>query len=169
MFQLREKGEHALTGAAYETFARSCQALCRQYGVPFIVNDDITLAEALDADGIHVGQDDASCVAYRAKYPEKIVGVSVHTLTELQQAIDDGASYVGIGPIFHTTSKHDVIQSSVAFLKKARAAFPHIPIVAIGGITTANAAIVRQAGADGIAVIREIVDSQNIAETVKSL
>ena len=169
MFQLREKGDGALTGAAYEAFARECQALCRRYRVPFIINDDIALAEKLDADGIHVGQEDASFHAYRAQYPQKIVGVSIHTLRELEQAITDGASYVGIGPIFHTTSKQDVIQSSLTFLQKARNAFPHIPVVAIGGITTENARLVRQAGADGIAVIREIVDSKNIVATVQNL
>ncbi|MER2128213.1 thiamine phosphate synthase [Solibacillus sp.] len=169
MFQLREKGKGCLEGAAYLQFAKDCQKLCRQYKVPFIVNDDVELALALDADGIHVGQDDVGMVAFRKKCPEKIIGVSVHTLTQLNEAISNGADYVGIGPIFTTKSKVDVIQSSLQFLEAARKEHFKFPIVAIGGITTKNSHLVRQAGANGVAVISEIADSKAIFQTVKHL
>lgn len=167
MFQLREKGDEAKTGEQYVAFAKACQHLCARYAVPFIVNDDVELAVALDADGVHVGQDDASIQAYRRAYPDKIVGVSVHNVAEFAQAIDDGANYVGIGPIFETTSKLDAKPPSIAFLRKARRAYPKFPIVAIGGITTDNCGVVRAAGADGVAVIRDIAMSENVAQTVE--
>lgn len=169
MFQLREKGQGALTGEAYVAFAKRCQQLCARYNVPFLINDDVALAELLDADGIHVGQEDASIHAYRAQYPEKMIGVSVHTLPQFAQAIEDGANYVGIGPIFETTSKLDAQPPTIAFLTEARRAYPHFPIVAIGGITVANSDRVRQAGADGVAVIREIAESMQMRQTIALL
>lgn len=169
MFQFREKGQGALQGEAYIQFARDCQQLCRQYDVPFIVNDDVALACELDADGIHVGQEDCALIELRKTYSNKIIGVSVHNLAQLQDAISNGADYVGIGPIFHTKSKADAIQSSLAFLQAARKAQPNFPIVAIGGITTKNSALVREAGANGVAVISEITESADIFHTVKCL
>ena len=169
MFQFREKGEDALTGDAYVNFAKQCQQLCNKYRVPFIVNDDVELALAIDADGIHVGQDDAYLANFRNRCPEKIVGVSVHNLSQFKQAIEDGANYVGIGPVFKTKSKDDATQSSLAFLTEARMHFPEFPIVAIGGITTENSGLVRQAGAEGVAVISEITESRNILRTVQNL
>ena len=169
MFQLREKGEWCLEGVAYVQFAKDCQKLCRQYKIPFIINDDVELAVALEADGIHVGQDDLAITEFRKKCPNKIIGVSVHTIRELNEAILNGADYIGIGPIFTTKSKADVIQSSLQFLEDARKAQPNFPIVAIGGITTKNSHLVRQAGANGVAVISEIADSTAIFQTVKHL
>lgn len=169
MFQFREKGKGALHGDAYIQFAKNCQQLCRQYQVPFIVNDDVELAFALNADGIHVGQDDLAIREFRKKSLGKIIGVSVHTLKELEEAILNGADYVGIGPIFTTKSKADAIQSSLEFLAEARKVYPTFPIVAIGGITTENSYLVRQAGANGVAVISEIAESEDIFHTVANL
>jgi len=169
MFQLREKGEGALQGDACLQFARDCQRLCRKYNVPFIVNDDLELALALDADGIHVGQDDVPLAECLSKFPGKIIGVSVHTLQELDEAVNGGADYVGIGPIFQTRSKADAIQSSLDFLAAARKSHPTFPIVAIGGITAENSYLARQHGADGVAVISAITESENIEQTVKKL
>lgn len=169
MFQLREKGEGALQGESYISFAKECQRLCRQYQVPFIVNDDVELALALDADGIHVGQEDLAIKKFRKMSPGKIIGVSVHTLMELNEAIINGADYVGIGPIFTTKSKADAIQSSLAFLAEARNAQPTFPIVAIGGITIQNSYLVRQTGANGVAVISEIAESKDILYTITNL
>ncbi|WP_010289734.1 thiamine phosphate synthase [Kurthia massiliensis] len=169
-FQLREKGPNALRGTAYVQFARQCQALCQQYGVPFIVNDDVALALQLDADGVHVGQDDLSVNAVAALFPQKIIGVSVHNRMQLEEAIQRGASYVGIGPIYETTSKLDAqAPSGLTFLREAKKAYPSYPIVAIGGIHERNAHRVRQAGADGISVISAICKSDNIARTIQKL
>jgi len=169
MFQLREKGEGALEGKARLQFAKECQRLCRKYNVPLIVNDDLELAAALDADGIHVGQDDVPLKVCRQNFPGKIIGVSVHTLQELDEAVRGGADYVGIGPIFRTKSKADAIQSSLEFLDAARKAHPTFPIVAIGGITPENSHLARRHGADGVAVISAITESTDIEQTVKKL
>ncbi|MER1999394.1 MAG: thiamine phosphate synthase [Lysinibacillus sp.] len=169
MFQFREKGLDALSGEEYIQFAKQCQLLCRRFQVPFIINDDLHLAIKLNADGLHIGQDDGDIAHIRKLIPNKILGVSVHTLSQLDEAIVKGADYVGIGPIFKTTSKDDAIQSSLSFLTEAREQQPQFPIVAIGGITTKNSKVVRQAGATGVAVISEITQSKNVIQTIKEL
>lgn len=170
MFQLREKGEGALTGPALVQFAKSCQKLCRQYNVPFIVNDHVELALEIDADGVHVGQDDMDLAQIRTLFPEKWIGMSVHSMEEMDTAVEAGADYVGIGPIFETSSKLDAQKAAgVTFLSQARAAYLSYPIVAIGGITTKDVSEVRAAGADGIAVISAICQSNDINATVKAL
>jgi len=167
MFQFREKGPHALTGLAYEQFARQCQKLCQHYHVPFIINDDIDLAVRLGADGVHIGQEDVHVGIARKKIANMILGVSVHSLEELQTAMDHHADYVGIGPIFATTSKSDAhAPCGTNFLQQAHKLQPHLPIVAIGGINCTNADIVFQAGADGVAVISAICESEDIKQTV---
>ncbi len=170
IFQLREKGENALTGDSYVQFARKCQSLCHAYKVPFLINDDVELALKLNADGIHVGQDDLNIEMFRKRAENKIIGVSVHTMEELEKAIANGADYVGIGPIFETSSKKDAEPpAGVAFLKKARTDYPNVPIVAIGGISPTNSSIVREAGANGVAVISAISLSEDIWKTVREI
>ncbi|WP_305849719.1 thiamine phosphate synthase [Solibacillus sp. R5-41] len=170
MFQLREKGDGALTGTALVEFAKSCQKLCRQYNVPFIINDHVELALEIDADGIHIGQDDTELAQIRTPFPNKWIGVSVHSMEEMDFAVKDGADYVGIGPIFETTSKLDAKDAAgVTFLTLAREAYPSYPIVAIGGITTKDVYEVRAAGADGVAVISAICQSDDINATVKAI
>ncbi|MGE7841534.1 thiamine phosphate synthase [Lysinibacillus sp. NPDC093712] len=173
MFQFREKGQHALTNEQYEHFARQCQNLCRKYNVPFIVNDDIDLALKLNADGIHIGQDDYPVSLVRQKIGQRILGVSVHTATELQVALKYGADYIGIGPIYATTSKNDAKPPcGTEFLHQARSMYPLLPIVAIGGIDCQNAPAIIKAGADGVAVISALCESNDIqktASTFKSL
>ncbi|QCR34158.1 thiamine phosphate synthase [Lysinibacillus sp. SGAir0095] len=169
-FQLREKGEGSLTGEALESFARACQKLCKAYGVPFIVNDDVELALKLDADGIHVGQDDLAITEFRARAKNKIIGVSVHNEQEMELAVKSGADYVGIGPIYATKSKTDAQPpAGVDFLQKARSQYPNFPIVGIGGINEKNAAEVRSSGADGVSVISVICESPNIEKTIQAL
>lgn len=168
LFQFREKGDKGLKGNEYIRFAKQCQNLCRQYNVPFIVNDDADLALTLNADGVHVGQDDRPLKYIRKQFEGKIVGVSVHTEEEMYAAVQGGADYVGIGPIFETKSKLDAKPTAgVSFLLKARYNFPNFPIVAIGGITTENADEVIKAGADGVAVISAISQSRDRKATVQ--
>ncbi|MET4560910.1 thiamine phosphate synthase [Lysinibacillus parviboronicapiens] len=170
MFQFREKGPDALTGQAYEIFAQSCQKLCKQYHIPFIVNDDIELALKLGADGIHIGQDDFPVAVIREKIGDMLLGVSVHTKDEVHTALQYAADYVGIGPIFATTSKSDAKPpSGTEFLQQVRSEHPDLPIVAIGGIDESNAQLVFKAGAHGIAVISAICESVNIKDTVLTL
>ncbi|MER2191338.1 MAG: thiamine phosphate synthase [Solibacillus sp.] len=169
MFQLREKGTGALTGEAYVHFAEQCQKLCHAYEVPFIVNDDVALALKLQADGIHVGQDDQNIQQFREQMDGKIIGVSVHTERQLHEAVKSGADYVGIGPIFETKSKTDGQRAELAFLQRAKVLYSKVPVVAIGGITCETSASLREMGADGIAVISAISHSMNIQNTVNGL
>lgn len=169
-FQLREKGKGALKGVAYEAFARACQKMCQAYQVPFIVNDDVDLALKLNADGIHIGQEDLALSTFRKQAKGKIVGVSVHNSIEMEQAILNGADYVGIGPIYKTYSKKDAKPpAGLHFLNVVRKQFNNFPIVGIGGITEENADDVRSSGADGVSVISVICHSKNIKHTVKNL
>ncbi|WHY21723.1 thiamine phosphate synthase [Paenibacillus sp. G2S3] len=164
MFQFREKGTGALTAQVRFNLGRRLQKICRENGVPFIVNDDIDLAIALDADGIHVGQDDTPALAIRQLLGEdKIVGVSAHSLAEAQQAIADGADYLGIGPIYPTSSKEDAqAVRGTSVIEEIRNCGITIPLVGIGGITVHNAAPVLAAGADGISVISAIAGAEDI-------
>lgn len=169
-FQLREKGEGSLIGAAYEEFARACQKMCQSYQVPFIVNDDVELALKLNADGIHVGQEDLALSTFREQAKGKIVGVSVHNSREMKQAILNGADYVGIGPIYRTKSKTDAKPpAGLPFLSAMRKQAGNFPIVGIGGITEENASAVRSSGADGVSVISVICHSKDIKQTVENL
>ncbi|QOV13446.1 thiamine phosphate synthase [Viridibacillus arvi] len=158
LFQFREKGENALTGEDKLNFAKACQALCKKYHIPFIVNDDVNLAIALDADGVHVGQDDANANAVREKIGlNKILGVSTHSLTEVTAAINAGADYVGIGPVFATTSKPDAnYPAGTTLIEQTAVTYPSLPIVGIGGITIDNCQTVIKAGADGVSLISAI-------------
>ncbi|ANF98664.1 thiamine phosphate synthase [Paenibacillus bovis] len=173
-FQYREKGTGALTGSAAVELARQLQSICRAQGVPFIVNDDLELALQLDADGVHIGQEDAPAALIRQQLgPDKIVGVSAHSLAEAKQAIADGADYLGIGPVYPTRSKADAEPvRGTAIIEQIRAAGITLPLVGIGGIDARNAAPVLQAGADGVAVISAIagaLDSRLAAAELAAL
>lgn len=173
MFQFREKGEKALQGDEKKQLARQIQALCQEANVPFIVNDDVQLAIDLDADGVHVGQEDTNAKDVRERIGNKILGVSTHNLDEVKQAMMDGADYVGMGPVYPTETKKDTRSvQGVSLITEVRRHGLQIPIVGIGGITYDNAAPVIQAGADGISIISAIsqsADPKKAAEELKSL
>ncbi|PDY55340.1 thiamine phosphate synthase [Bacillus toyonensis] len=170
LFQFREKGEGALTGEDRVRFAKKLQALCKEYGVPFIVNDDVELAIELDADGVHVGQDDEGITSVREKMGNKIIGVSTHTIEEAKWAIENGADYLGVGPIFPTSTKKDTkaVQGTKG-LAHFREQGITVPIVGIGGITIENTATVIEAGADGVSVISAISLADSAYESTKRL
>lgn len=106
MIQLREK---SLDEGKFLEEAKELQALCRERHVPFIVNDNVDIAKAMDADGVHVGQDDMAALDARAKLgPDKLIGVSAHTVEEALLAEKQGADYLGVGAVFPTSSKSDV-------------------------------------------------------------
>ncbi|QRF32121.1 thiamine phosphate synthase [Bacillus safensis] len=173
MFQFREKGEKALQGEEKKQLARQIQALCQEANVPFIVNDDVQLAIDLDADGVHVGQEDTNAKDVRQRIGNKILGVSTHNLDEVKQAVKDGADYVGMGPVYPTETKKDTRSvQGVSLITEVRRHGLQIPIVGIGGITYDNAAPVIQAGADGVSIISAISqspDPKKAAEELKSL
>jgi len=160
LFQFREKGPGAFKGEDKAALAQRLQRLCRTYGVPFIVNDDVELAMAIDADGVHVGQDDEDARRVREKIGDKILGVSAHNVEEAMAAMAAGADYIGVGPIYPTRSKDDANEAQGPdILRRLREAGITIPIVAIGGITADNAREVMEAGADGVSVISAIASS----------
>jgi thiamine-phosphate pyrophosphorylase len=169
LFQFREKGPGSLTGAALPELGQQLRQICRAYRVPFIVNDDLELAVALDADGVHVGQDDLPARMIRQRLGEhKIIGVSAHNLAEARQAIADGADYLGIGPVYPTSSKEDAeAVQGTAVIEELRRSGLNIPLVGIGGITLENALPVIRAGADGISVISAIAGAGDIRETAR--
>ncbi|KHF29108.1 Thiamine-phosphate synthase [Anoxybacillus sp. BCO1] len=143
---------------------------CLAHNIPFIVNDDVDLALALQADGVHVGQEDEAAERVRDRIGDRYLGVSVHNLNEVKQALSARADYVGLGPIFPTVSKKDAKQAcGLAMIKHIRAHEKHVPLVAIGGITQQTAKQVIEAGADGIAVISAICRAEQIREQTKRL
>jgi hydroxymethylpyrimidine kinase/phosphomethylpyrimidine kinase/thiamine-phosphate diphosphorylase len=136
---------------------RELRDLCRQHAVPFIVNDDLQLARELDADGVHLGQEDGTVAAARQILPPgRLVGVSTHNLTEALKAQDEGADYIGFGAMYATASKTVIHMPGPGALADVRRHIS-IPVVAIGGITRDNAASVIDAGADAVAVISAVL------------
>lgn len=152
--------------------ARALAALCRSKGIPFIVNDRLDLALAVDADGLHVGQDDMPvALARRLLGPGKILGVSVGSVEEARQARAEGADYLGASPVFDTPTKTDAPRALGLDGLRALAAAIDLPIVAIGGINARNAAQILEAGASGLAVVSAIVsmpDPESAARALRS-
>ncbi|GAA0502526.1 thiamine phosphate synthase [Salinibacillus aidingensis] len=170
LFQYREKGEAALKDREKYRLAEKLQRVCADAEIPFMVNDDVELAIELDADGVHVGQDDEAARFVRRRMGNKILGVSAHTIDEAHQAIHDGADYLGIGPIFPTASKADAKKAQgPELIKHFRNQEINVPIVGIGGITSANAQEVIEAGADGVSVISAIAGAENIQKATEEL
>jgi hydroxymethylpyrimidine kinase/phosphomethylpyrimidine kinase/thiamine-phosphate diphosphorylase len=133
--------------------------LCLSFGVAFIVNDDVKLAAQLDADGVHLGQDDGSIKGARELLGAgRIIGKSTHNLDEALQAEHDGADYIGFGAMYPTDSKNVSHIAGTSGLAEIRDRIK-IPVVAIGGITTSNACRVLDAGADALAVIASVLSS----------
>lgn len=150
--------------------ARALRELARQAGVPFIVNDRLDIALAVDADGVHIGQDDMPApLARRLMGPGKIVGVSATNLEEALQAERDGADYIGAGPIFATPTKPDAAPpiglDGLAEICRRVA----IPVVAIGGINEENAAAIMKTGAVGAAVVSAIVAAPDVEAAARRL
>jgi thiamine-phosphate pyrophosphorylase len=144
-------------------------ALCRERQVPFIVNDDVDLAVALRADGVHLGRDDADPRQARERMPWAIIGVSCYDDTaRVVAAAAAGADYVGVGSVFASATKPDAVRSGIAVLGEARRAAA-IPVAAIGGITADNAHEAVGAGADMIAVISALFGSADVAAAARAL
>ncbi|MCI2775156.1 thiamine phosphate synthase [Staphylococcus petrasii] len=167
LFQFREKGPKALVDEDKVKLAQQLQALCRDYNVPFLVNDDVDLAEQIDADGIHVGQDDATVATFAQRFNEKIIGLSVGNVEEYNHSDLTHVDYIGVGPMYATPSKADASEPvGPEMIKTLKEMNPSLPMVAIGGITEDNVGQIAEAGADGISVISAIARSHNIDKTV---
>lgn len=156
--QLREKN---LDDAAFLAEARQLAALCRGYGVPFIVNDNVDIAIQCGADGVHVGQGDMAASAVRRRVGDRmIVGVSAHTVKEALEAVRNGADYLGVGAVFSTSTKTDVDVMSFETLSDICRAVD-IPVVAIGGISKHNILQLSGSGVAGVAVVSAIFGAED--------
>lgn len=164
--QLREKH---LDRDAFLAEARQICALCRRYGVPFIVNDDLDVALACGADGVHVGQDDMPAAEVRRRAGRRlIVGVSAHTPEEARLAEAAGADYLGAGAVFGSATKTDASLLTPAGLQAVCAAV-HIPVVAIGGVNARNILQLQGSGAAGAAVVSGIFGAPDITAACREL
>jgi len=142
--------------------------MCRENNVIFIVNDHVDIAILVDADGVHVGQDDMDISYVRKLIGEnKIIGRSTHCLEQAKQAVLDKADYIGVGPIFKTTTK-DKDPVGLEYLEEVVKNI-NIPFVAIGGIKESNIESVKKLGATTICLVSEIVGAENIIEKIKKL
>ena len=164
--QLREKN---LDQAHFLEEARELKKLCAEYHVPFVINDNVDIAMQMDADGVHVGQNDMETGDVRAKLgPDKIIGVSAQTVEQAILAEKRGADYLGVGAVFPTGSKDDADDVSHETLKAICQAV-NIPVIAIGGITVENTPLLKGTGICGIAVISAIYGQENIPEATRKL
>lgn len=171
IFQFREKGQNALVGEERIQLGQRLRELCASHDIPFIVNDDLELALALNADGLHIGQEDGSVQEARRHLGEgRWLGVSAHDESEAVQAVKEGADYLGVGPIYPTLTKLDARQvQGPSVIQRIRQQLPSIPIVGIGGITENNGHEVLKAGADGLAVVSAITQSTDPCVAARSL
>jgi thiamine-phosphate pyrophosphorylase len=163
--------------AKHETHAQRVQlglaviGVAMPRGVPVIMNDDIDAAIECNADGVHLGQEDFAAIAPADRVDRlasmRIVGLSTHSLAQAQQAERDGASYIGVGPVFATGTKPGVKPVGLEFVRQA-AAHISIPFFAIGGITLDNLADVRQAGGHRVAVVSAILRAPDIRRAAQA-
>ena len=164
--QLREKN---LDRADFLAEALEIQKLCREYGVPFVINDEVSIAKDIDADGVHVGQSDMEAMDVRKILgPDKILGVSAQTVEQAMIAEKHGADYLGVGAVFATGSKDDADDVSHETLKAICEAVS-IPVIAIGGITKDNIFELAGSGICGVAVISAIFGQKDIKKATEEL
>ena len=160
--QLREKSTGTMPRASLLKEARELLALCRRYRVPFVIDDDVELAMAIGADGVHVGQSDMEAGTARRRIgKDKILGVSVQTVKEARIAAECGADYLGVGAVFPTNSKEDAEIVRYETLKEICSAAA-VPVVAIGGINDENVMQLAGSGIAGVAVISAIFAKEDI-------
>lgn len=164
--QVREKH---LSDAEFLDLALRIKPICKKYDVPFIINDNVAVAKACDADGVHVGQSDMEIAQARAIMgPGKWIGTSAHNVPEALKAVENGCDYMGSGAIFGSSTKDDAVNLSLEELGRI-CAQAEIPVVAIGGITAGNALQLKGIGVDGIAVISAIFAQEDKAAATKQM
>ncbi|MCL1792061.1 MAG: thiamine phosphate synthase [Peptococcaceae bacterium] len=165
LVQLREK---TLPSREFYSTAQDLRALTRAYNVPLIINDRVDIALAVDADGVHIGQQDLPAAAVRNLIgPAKIMGVSAHTLEEAQAAAKAQADYLGIGAMFATATKPDTTTIPMAEYLRIRQHI-NLPLILIGGITTRTLPQLSGCG-DGIAVVSAILAQPDIERAAREL
>lgn len=164
--QLREKN---LDEELFLEEAIKIKSLCKKYGIPFLVNDNVDIAIKCEADGVHVGQEDTAVSKVRKLVGDKmIIGVSVQNINEALESIKNGADYLGVGAMFSTSTKLDANVIPFENLKSVCNAV-NIPVVAIGGIGKNNIMKLAGSGADGVALVSAIFGAKNIEEECREL
>ena len=164
--QLREK---ELPQEKFLEEAMEIAALCRQYGTPLFINDNVDVAIACHADGIHVGQSDLEAAEVRRRVGDgMMIGVSVHTVEEALAAVRNGADCLGVGAMFATSTKTDVDILPLETLRDICHAV-EIPVVAIGGINRENIAKLSGTGVDGVALVSAIFAADDIEQECRHL
>jgi len=164
--QLREKN---LDYNSFLNLACELKNVTGKYGIPYIINDNVDIAMACGADGVHVGQNDLDAAEVRKIIGrDKILGVSAQTVEQAVKAEEDGADYIGVGAMFPTPVKPDASVISIERLKEICRAVK-IPVVAIGGINRDNAIELAESGIDGIAVVSAIFAQDDITAAVREL
>ena len=164
--QLREK---KLEEEAFLEEAREIASLCKSYHVPFFINDNVDIAIRCGADGIHVGQEDMMADEVRKLVgPDRMIGVSVHSVEEALTAVKNGADCLGVGAVFSTSTKPD---ASVLPMETIRAICEavEIPVVAIGGINRENIGKLSGTGVDGVALVSAIFGAEDIEAECRTL
>lgn len=164
--QLREKD---LDEGSFFQEAVALRELCHRYGVPFLINDNVDLALRCGADGVHLGQEDMDPRQARALLgPDKIVGVTAHTLPEALAAVEAGADYLGLGCVFITATKENVVHLPYDTLREICHTVS-IPTVAIGGVNRDNLMQLRGSGVDGVAVVSAIFAQDDPGQAAQEL
>lgn len=164
--QLREK---ELSNEDFLAEAMEISALCRQYGIPFLINDNVEVAIRCKADGIHIGQEDAAAAQVRRQLgPGRIIGVSAHTVEEALAAVKSGADYLGCGAMFSTSTKRDIKLLPKETLREICTAVD-VPVVAIGGITKENLPQLAGSGVSGVALVSAIFSAGDIESECRLL
>ena len=164
--QLREK---ELNEEDFLNEAMEISALCKQYGVPFFVNDNVEIAIKCHADGVHVGQEDMEAAQVRQKVGDgMMIGVSVHSVEEALEAVKHGADCLGVGAMFSTSTKANANVLASETLRDICAAVD-IPVVAIGGISKNNISQLAGTGVDGVALVSAIFAADDIENECRLL
>ena len=164
--QLREKEKST---KEYFLLAEKVCALAKKYNVPFVIDDRIDIALAVDADGVHLGKEDLPVDKAREILgKDKIIGATAKTLHDAQIACASGADYLGVGAIYPTQTKVKTVITKVETVKEI-CSNVDIPVVAIGGLNKENIDVLQDSGVQGIAVVSAIMQSSDIKQTVKEL
>ena len=164
--QLREKD---LPEEEFREEAFEIAELCRSYGVPFFVNDNVDIAIACHADGVHVGQEDMAAAKVRERVGDgMMIGVSAHSVEEAVEAVQGGADCLGVGAMFSTSTKTDVDVLPKETLKAICDAVD-VPVVAIGGLNKGNMRELAGTGVDGFALVSAIFGAEDIEEACREL
>jgi len=168
IIQYREKDKDL--GQKYEQCLK-IKELTQNAGVFFIVNDHVDIAKLVQADGVHIGQDDLPIQAVRKLVGEDmVIGVSTHSPLQAKNAIEQGADYIGVGPIFQTNTKKDVCDPvGLGYLDHIVTTYPEIDYTAIGGIKTHNISEVIKHGAKRVCLVTEIVGAENIDKKIQEI